>query len=87
MRKATEIARLRELCAGAGLRSYEECRRLVSAATRSLPDDPRIERLRVTMIDLLQAIELETILGGNTESCRQKLGALLDWVEKVSSPA
>lgn len=80
----TAIAALRGLV-DAGLRDHDAAWKLVAQATKALPSDPRVTHLQTQLVDLLHAIEIETILGGDTEAYKQQLSSLLDWIEKQPS--
>ncbi|MFC3725776.1 hypothetical protein [Neoaquamicrobium sediminum] len=70
--------------AESGLRDHTIAWNLTVQATKSLPQDYRIDALRTNVVDLLQAIEIETILGGDCNTYRRQLTLLLDWIERQS---
>ncbi len=80
MSASAALAEIRDLL-GTGLRDQSKGWHLVHTATAEFPDDDRIDQLRVTMVDLLVAIELETILGGDFRTYQKQLTALLDWID------
>lgn len=65
-----------------GLRDHDQAWHYVLAATAELPSDPQVERLRLKLVDLLQAIEVETILGGEVAPFQQQLLQLIEWIER-----
>ncbi len=77
------LTQLRDLI-DSGMRDHDEAWALVISATSALPEDTRVVSLRAKVVDLLQAIEIETILGGESEPYRIQLANLLDWIEKHS---
>lgn len=79
---ATEALRTIESLITTGLKDQREGWRLACVLTENLPDDPRINDLRRSIVDLLVAIEIETVLGGAVAHNQQQLHALLDWVAK-----
>ena len=83
VRAVTALARVRELVAS-GIRDDRQAWALVISATNALPQQPQLEALQRTIVDLLQVIEVETILGGDCEEHKVKLSRLLDWIEQRS---
>lgn len=75
------LAELRALVP-AGLHNHHQAWKLVREATSALPADPRVDELCGKIVDLLSAIEIETILGGDRRIHERQVTALLDWIEK-----
>ena len=75
------LDKLRDL-SKTGLQPYSEAWDLARSATSELPADPRIEALQYMLVELLQIIEMELVLGSNAEPFKMQLSALIDWIEK-----
>lgn len=79
---ASEAQRMLETLVSTGLRDQKAGWRLACALTANFPEDQRIDQLRKRVVDLLVAIEIETILGGALAHHQEQLQALLSWAAK-----